>query len=253
MLARIYRSLGDKELAKSYQQEHQAYYAKMQKSLRTSIDQEIDRMEKVRLSLEREKKQQRLFFIAVFLLGVCISTLVIWYMIRTHRKQKARTIAEFQKIIRELKPAGNQSIGESIEAREKELPVRKVADLPEDTSEALLRKLDRFEASEKFTNPNMSLSLLATMLKTNPNYLSETINQHKQMNFNSYINKLRIDYICRKIIHEPKFRTYKISYLAQISGFSSHSRFTKTFRVVTNMPPSDFIAQAVELDHNQTV
>ncbi|PTT72493.1 helix-turn-helix domain-containing protein, partial [Chryseobacterium sp. HMWF001] len=67
------------------------------------------------------------------------------------------------------------------------------------------------------------------------------INKHKKKNFNSYINELRINYITKEIYNNPKFSQYKISYLADLCGFSSHSIFASTFKKITGMSPSVYI------------
>lgn len=61
------------------------------------------------------------------------------------------------------------------------------------------------------------------------------------MNFNAYINKLRINYIVEKLKNEPNFISYKISYLAENSGFSSHSSFATVFKSITGISPVTFI------------
>jgi AraC-like DNA-binding protein len=87
----------------------------------------------------------------------------------------------------------------------------------------------------------MSLALLAAHFDTNTKYLSEVINTHKGKNFNSYINELRINYIIDKLKSNRTYLQYKISYLAEESGFSSHSSFATVFKSVTGISPTVFI------------
>jgi len=115
--------------------------------------------------------------------------------------------------------------------------------LPKNIELEILQKLSKFENSTKFTNPKLSLASLAVMCKTNPTYLSETIKKYKQRNFNTYINELRIYYICGKIKTNPEFLNYKISYLAEVAGFSSHSTFTTVFKTITGISPSTFLRE----------
>jgi YesN/AraC family two-component response regulator len=105
----------------------------------------------------------------------------------------------------------------------------------------LLQKLYRFEQGNKFINPNISLASLAGALGTNTQYLSELINKQKNKNFNTYINELRINFIIKRILEDRKLANYKIAALAEEAGFSSHSLFSKVFKQVTNMSPSEFI------------
>ncbi len=113
--------------------------------------------------------------------------------------------------------------------------------ISEKTENLLLTKLNKFELTTDFLNPNISLQSLAKKLDTNTKYLSETINTHKQKNFNAYINELRINYILLKLKDETIYRNYKIGYLAEECGFSSHSLFTSVFKSVTGMSPMTYI------------
>lgn len=113
--------------------------------------------------------------------------------------------------------------------------------IPEKTEQILLKKLQMFENGSSFIQKNLTLNSLAKDLETNTRYLSEIVNKHKQKNFNAYINELRINYIVKKLRTEPKFLNYKISYLAEECGFSSHTSFSTVFKSVTGISPKEFI------------
>lgn len=119
----------------------------------------------------------------------------------------------------------------------------KVADLilPQKTEDEILQKLADFEVSNEFLDKNMSLSVLIGRLNTNNKYFRQILKKHKNKDYNDYINGLRINYIVNKLQTEPEYRNYKISYLAEESGFSSHSKFSADFKKVTQLSPSQFI------------
>jgi AraC-like DNA-binding protein len=96
----------------------------------------------------------------------------------------------------------------------------------------------------------MSLALLASQLDTNTKYLSEVINKYKGKNFNVYINELRINYIVSKLKTNPMYLNYKVSYLADECGFSSHSSFSTVFKNCTGIKPNVFI-QFLMKDRNE--
>ncbi len=105
----------------------------------------------------------------------------------------------------------------------------------------LLEKLKEFESSEVFLDKNMSFSVLVSHLNTNTKYLNYILKNLKKKDFNTYINDLRIENIISKLTSDSDFLKYKISYLAEVSGFSSHSNFSANFRRVTEVSPSEFI------------
>lgn len=110
-----------------------------------------------------------------------------------------------------------------------------------ETEQKLLKKLEAFEASDKFLKHDISLNLLASQFKTNATYLSQIINKSKIQNFNNYINSLRIHYITNKLYNEKKYREYKISYLAEECGYASSQVFVNAFKNEHGVTPSYFI------------
>ena len=172
---------------------------------------------------------QLYFVIAAFFLIVfgCFS---FWYK-NYATKKRFSEIINFLEITRKK--------GSIIE--ENTIVTTKKTSIPIETEQQLLAKLKKFESSSKFTNKEMSLSVLAAQFDTNTKYLSEIINKHYQVNFNTYINKLRINFIVEKLKNEPNFINYKISYLADSCGFSSHSSFATVFKSITGISPITFI------------
>ncbi|UUC44316.1 helix-turn-helix domain-containing protein [Flavobacterium cerinum] len=181
--------------------------------------------------LSRKQNYITLFYTA---LGLTFAIIVIgglfWF--KFHSKKK-----RLREIISYLEVTRNNLIIGFTEKKE----VTKKSTIPQETEQALLAKLKRFENSTKFTSNDMSLAVLAGQFETNTKYLSEIINKHYDMNFNTYINKLRINYIVEKLKSDPNFRNYKISYLAENSGFSSHSSFATVFKSITGIAPITFI------------
>jgi len=162
---------------------------------------------------------------------------VVW----VNRKKRKREYKRFQEILKNLEEGRTDSkivekpaIIKEEDGPEKELMSKEVED-------SILEKLANFEKGDAFTSNNINLSGLSVMLETNSKYLSYVINKHKKKDFNSYINELRIYYIIKKLEGTPDYLNYKISYLADECGFSSHSKFTEKFKIVTGMSPSSFI------------
>lgn len=127
-----------------------------------------------------------------------------------------------------------------------EISPKKTNIISKEKEEEILKKLENFEVSDRFLNKDMSLAVLAGQLDTNTKYLSEVINKYKGKNFNHYINELRINHIAYILKTNPTFLNYKVSYLADVSGFSSHSSFATVFKNITGMSPQTYIQQIVK-------
>lgn len=110
-----------------------------------------------------------------------------------------------------------------------------------ETETKLLELLDIFENGTLYNSKNMSLPFLAGELNTNTKYLSFVINRYKSADFKTYINRLRIQYIVKRLSGDEKYRQYKISILADECGFSSHSKFASVFKTMTDYSPSAYI------------
>lgn len=74
-----------------------------------------------------------------------------------------------------------------------------ISNISQEKELLILSQLDKYEKSEKYLNPNTSLSVLANSFKTNQTYLSEIINKHKNTNFSTYIHQLRINYLLKAL------------------------------------------------------
>ncbi|KAF2342911.1 helix-turn-helix transcriptional regulator [Flavobacterium tistrianum] len=115
--------------------------------------------------------------------------------------------------------------------------------MSEATENSILKSLKESEKSQFYLNSEASLTTLAAELGINHRYLSYVINKNTEKDFAGYISELRINYIVERLRSDPSYLKYKISYLADLCGFSSHSRFTTTFKKVTGLSPVDFIRQ----------
>lgn len=118
------------------------------------------------------------------------------------------------------------------------------------TEEKLLKNLNDFEATDLYLRNDISLPSLASYCKTNTKYLSRIINSYKGMDFNNYINTLRINFIIEKLNNDPEYRKYKIAALADESGFSSQNKFATVFKKVTSISPSVFIKYLQDQQHD---
>ncbi|HLW32424.1 MAG TPA: AraC family transcriptional regulator, partial [Aequorivita sp.] len=183
-----------------------------------------------RFDLLRDKSEWLLLMLG----GILVLLLLILGLINLRYRDKIHQYRKFVGYLEKRK--------ELVEASPPtKLQTKRTLNVPKEAEDVLLAKLKRFENSLDFTNKDISLSRLALQFETNTKYLSEVVNTHKEKNFNGYINELRINYIIDKLNNDPQYLQYKISYLAEDSGFSSHSVFATVFKSVTGISPTTFI------------
>ena len=193
-----------------------------------------------------EEKRNHYLKLLYYISGVFLIIVLVcgFYLLRfIERKRNLHKIINYIKITRtNLLSDFSKKAEEKLVVTEKtEKPEAKKIVILKETEEQILNKLKRFENSKRFLNKDISLAVLAGQLDSNTKYLSEIINSHYHVNFNTYINKLRINYIIEKLKNDPNYINYKISYLADNCGFSSHSSFATVFKSITGISPVKFI------------
>lgn len=196
---------------------------------------------------ESSKKKNAIIFFLIAVALVIVVSLYYLSVLKSNKELKKQV--EFFDNLKEV--AKTKSITEKeplvetmINSQEvEEKSDRKLNVISKEKENEILEKLDELEKSERYLDNHMSLATLAAQLDTNTKYLSEVINNSKGKNFNGYINELRINHIAYLLKNNPEFLNYKISYLAEFAGFSSHSAFTTVFKSVTGMSPNTYIQQ----------
>jgi len=184
------------------------------------------------LRLENEQQYANIFYATV----ACLLLIVVFASIQLFKNKSKQK--RHREILQYFETENNPVVPVAAPVKKE---AGKILNIPAETEQTILAKLKKFEASVKFTNKEMSLAMLAALVDTNTKYLSEIINKHYHDNFNTYINKLRVNYIIGKLKSEPAYLNYKISYLAEESGFSSHSSFATIFKSITGIAPTTFI------------
>lgn len=246
-LATSYLEVGDKKKSKFYMQEYSALKDSIGLLQKSDGDKTIGKLVNNIESEHQENSNKQLLGFGIFLFIVAILVVFLW----KRKKDKLRKNYEqiIEKLKNEQKNLDNNSETEIIDIEDNNVdedvePLvssnRNV--ITADTENRILKKLSSFENSEKFLKKDLTISHLAAQLSTNSKYLSEIIKNHRAQNFSNYINSLRINFIIHKLYNEPKYREYKISYLAEYCGYASPQVFVLAFRKINGVTPSYFVS-----------
>ena len=173
-----------------------------------------------------------------FVLGIVA---YFFYELRRSKDQK-KQLAFFEK---QKEREKSIQLQDKIEKEQKNTE-KESSKVSKEKEDEILQKLQEWELSANFLSKNMSISILSAQTEINTKYLSEVINSNKGKNFNAYINELRINHIASLLKNDPAFLNYKVSYLAEYSGFSSHGAFTNVFKSVTGMSPNHYIQEIIK-------
>jgi YesN/AraC family two-component response regulator len=126
----------------------------------------------------------------------------------------------------------NQEIAEEEKAKEEEKPV--------ELHEKLEPKIELWVAEKKFCRPELTIKKVAEEIGTNYNYLSAHLNRNLGMNFQSWLNTLRVNEGKSLLLSEPRL---SIEEIGTMVGFTQNYNFSKWFKLVTGMTPFQYRKQ----------
>lgn len=178
--------------------------------------------------------------------SLLIIILMVYFLVLTNKNKEVKKQSEFFE--KQKKWEEDIQIQPANPTAEMAFPIEKSLEkdankISKEKEDEILLKLAEWEKSDRYLNKSMSISMLSAQMGINTKYLSEVINNTKGKNFNGYINELRINHIAHLLKTDPVYLNYKVSYLAEYGGFSSHSAFTTVFKSVTGMSPNTYIQE----------
>src|SRR5690606_25365518 len=222
--SRYHRQFGDQTQAIRYQDMFAGVKEERSLSAKKIADELVYKLE-----LERRKSEDNMLF-AGFFIFLLISALlmVLFYLTRKRKLEKQYYLGLMERL-----KAGNidfNILKEQSNGKMTDLEDPKEQLISDDTEERLLETLIKLEEEMFFLDKEVSLTKLATQFDTNPRYISYIIKKYRGKDFNNYIQHSRIHYIINRIRSDKDLLDYKLSYLADMAGFSSHSKFSSVFK-----------------------
>lgn len=187
--------------------------------------------------------------VKVYSLIILFLTVVFFFLTVVLRRKKARDKIKYLAIISNLEDrirSEDVVITDSREVFEEEEESFKgnksmEFKISKEVEESIWKKIVAFEKQLFYLDSSVSIAFLASHCETNVKYVSYVLKKHTGKNFNTYINELKVYYIIQKLKEDKVYRSYKISYLAEVAGFSSHSVFSSVFKQTSGLSPSAFI------------
>jgi len=226
-------------------------FVETQKLYELNKKQSIDNIVKA-LQLSNKDLSYNSILLKTGIIALLVLGLIFIFFYQQKKKKDIRkfklTIEELTKEIKVIESSINKNKNPKKESDQDNIP-KKTVNISEKKEKEITKGLKEFEQNKGFLERSISLSILAGILNTNTIYVSYVLNNYYNKDFNTYINELRIRYIVQKLKENKDYRHYKISYLAEESGFSSHSKFSAIFKLVTGFSPSVLINY---LDKNKT-
>lgn len=257
---RINKNIDDPEIKKIYVNQ----YNLLKKNTKLEATKIIAAEEKlIKEAIKSKENYLILLYVAsiAFVVGITV-------LIRVNKRKKKKIKVQFERTIANLKKQNvleknklansdthNQSSGlnelNMNEAKKSKIRDKKLSSsvriMSKEKEMELLSKLKEFEKGKDFTEKNFTISIMAISFETNTKYINYILQQHRGKLFSDYINMLRIQYLSKLLYDNPEYLNYKISYLSDLVGYSSHSRFASIFKKEMGLSPSEFISNLIDL------
>ena len=207
---------------------------------------ETEKKEQQIVLQDTQIKSQHRFLIELSISGVLLLIAFIFIFILYNKRNQAYKKLVFQsmgKIDNEELFDDSEILGTDNELEE---VTEKIANqknnnplFDETTRTQIKEELQKQLSSKVYLDDSITINKLATLCNTNRTYLSQVINETYQMNFNTFINKLRIDE-AKKLLIDESFET-PLKQLSTQLGFNTYTVFNDAFKKFIGVTPAFFL------------
>ncbi|MCC3217417.1 AraC family transcriptional regulator [Chryseobacterium sp. X308] len=249
LFARNYLALNNDEKYYYYNKLYTDLKAKLDSNKKEGIQYVVKLLETYHnknLEFQKQNKINQLRIAGSIILVLILITTAYFLIESARAKDLKKQLVFFEKLKFKEEITGGVAERPIEILKENKAQEKDLSKISKEKEEEILQKLKDWEKSDSYLNKNMSLAILSAQTGINTKYLSEVINNNKGKNFNGYINELRIDHIARLLKTDPAYLNYKVSYLAEYAGFSSHGAFTNVFKSITGMSPNTYIQEIIK-------
>ncbi len=172
----------------------------------------------------------------IILMVVLVSALVLgallFYIYRLYRQRDSAYNTLFEKYRNDIQSAGS---AEDIIQTEYLFPPM----ILEESSQIYQKLIEYFESEKPYLNSNLRFDDVTVQIRTNRKTISDLVQQHMGMNFNTFVNSYRIKEVLM-LLALPELKNYKIEAIAKQAGFGSKAGFYSAFSQLTGTRPSEF-------------
>lgn len=128
--------------------------------------------------------------------------------------------------------------------------MRKVKGPPEPFTEnqikTAIHALNQFKKDQGFVQKGIKVEDVAQLVELPPRLISYVLNRIKKENFNSYINRLRVEYAAKQMKESPEIMKFSVQGIAEQAGFASRQVFSKMFQELFGVTPREYIERIKE-------
>lgn len=138
-------------------------------------------------------------------------------------------------------PASTPADGSTADSPLEENDNQPIADHQDDTH-LIIRICQAIEENKLFLNPNLKVTVIASILGSNRTTVSNCINNQRGCSFPQLVNAYRVAYAQNLMRNQPDI---KIADVWMAAGFSSEASFYRIFKTVAGITPKEWKSDQV--------
>lgn len=131
-------------------------------------------------------------------------------------------------------------ITQKIEIEEEDKKIAKGFEISEDKLQLLHSKIDKYLLENPYLRANFNLSIMSAETDIPVHHLSYYFNEYMSLNFNTWKNNLKIDYVI-ELMKNGTYENLTLDALSKQAGFGSRSSFINSFKTKTGLTPSEYL------------
>lgn len=241
-LSGFYKATGKPELATEYKYKHLQLHDSIFNAREfghihdLELFHETDKFEK-RINILMLEEKMRTRILIVVCIAAAILTLMLALLYSQNRKLKSKNKSLFEKNVEMLK-AEQSALPEACVHVQKKY---NTSAMTGDTRCRIKDKIQEVMSDEAlFCSDGFSLHDLAERCGSNQKYVSQVLNEDFGKSFTQLLNERRISVAKRRFLDSENYRHLTIEAIVRDLGFKSRSTFSKTFKKLTGLSPSEF-------------
>ena len=209
---------------------------------------EVDKFER-RIEIMAVRERMRLTVLWTVGIALCVVIILLLMLFRQNRDLRKKNRTLFERNVSEMesekrrayKRRKNGSSHNDVVASEDHIPKYNTSSISDTTREKVLRRIQEvFEDETIFCQEGFSLNDLATLCESNSRYVSQVINEDMSSTFAQLLNNERVKIARQRLIDTEHYGHLTIEAIISDLGCKSRSTFSKTFKRITGLSPSEF-------------
>jgi AraC-like DNA-binding protein len=113
-------------------------------------------------------------------------------------------------------------------------------EISEEKLQLLHEKIETYSLTKPYLNPEFSLSVMSASTDIPVHHLSYYFNEHMNVNFNTWKNDLKINFVIEQI-EKGNNELLTLDALAKQAGFVSRTTFLSAFKQKVGLTPTEFL------------